>query len=362
MKIAHVSTATNWRGGEQQCLYLMSGLRDRGVDQVLFAPPEAPLTGRAREAGIPVEALTVRGGGDLPAFWRLRRRVKSFPVDLIHAHDGHAATAAAVAGWRTKIARVATRRTCFPLRSRWKYGKGFDRLICISEAVRQVCLEAGIPEAKLAVVRSGVDPERLPAERSMRSLREELGIDRRENVLLNVAALTEEKDHRSLLEAMLCIARDAPGTHLLIAGDGPLADELGHQCRELALDHCVHFLGFRDDVGSLLQLCDLFVMASRAEGLGTSVLDAMAHERACVVSRAGGLPEVVLDGETGRVVPVGEPEALAEAVTDLLGDRKRRERMARAGRRRILEHFNADEMVDGTIAVYRELLQDGKRS
>ncbi len=151
------------------------------------------------------------------------------------------------------------------------------------------------------------------------------------------------------------MVRDRPATDLLVAGTGELADALRRQARELALDERVHFLGFREDVGALLTLADLFVISSHLEGLCTSVLDAMAMERAVVVTDAGGLPEIVRDEVDGRVVPAKDPEALAAAILELLADRRARERMGRAGRERVREAFTVDRMVEGTLAQYREL-------
>ncbi|MBN1256184.1 MAG: glycosyltransferase family 4 protein, partial [Planctomycetes bacterium] len=228
-------------------------------------------------------------------------------------------------------------------------------VIAISQAVRQACLDGGVPEENLRVVYSGVDPERLRGDYSMKGLREELGIDRKADVLLNVAALTDHKDHSCLLEAMLYVVRDAPRTHLLIAGKGELEDDLRAQTRELALENNVHFLGFCNNVGALLQLCDLFVMSSHLEGLCTAVIDAMAMERACVVTAAGGLPELVVDGETGRVVMPKDPEALAAAIVELLDNKKQCEKMGRKGRARVLQNFTIQQMIENTLAVYREL-------
>lgn len=360
MKVVHLSTAKGWRGGEQQCLYLAKGLQAHGVESEVLAPPEAPLLTRAREAGVPTAPLNARGEFDLPAVWRLRRCLRETGADLIHAHDGHAVGVAALAGWLAGVPRVCTRRVDFALRGRWKYRRGMDRVIAISEAVAQVCRAGGVPPESLAVVHSGIDPERLQETTiSLRRLREELGLSRRDAVLLNVAALTDHKGQCYLLEAMLLVTAACRHAHLLIAGAGELEESLRAQVRELALEERVHFLGYRNDIGALLRLCDVFVMASHLEGLCTSVLDAMALGRPVVVTDAGGLPEVVVDGESGCVVPARDPEALAAALIALLGDRPRREALARAGAARVRRGFTVEAMVAGTVAVYREVLGAG---
>jgi glycosyltransferase involved in cell wall biosynthesis len=355
VRVLHLSTARSWRGGEQQLLSLAEGLGRRGQETLVLAPPAAPLLERCAAAGVPAEAFPARGGLDPAAMWRLGRRLREWNADLVHAHDAHGVSLAAVGGWLGGARRVCTRRVDFPLRGRWKYRRGMERVICISEAIRQVCRRAGVEAARLPVVHSGVDPDRLRGEHRTRRLRESLGLPREADILLNVAALVDHKDQATLLEALHYIGLESGRVHLLLAGEGELKAPLQRLARELAVEERAHFLGFREDVGALLALGDLFVMSSHLEGLCTSVLDAMAMERACVVTDAGGLPEIVADGETGTVVPARDPERFAAAVLALLADRKRRLRMGRAGRRRVLDHFTVDRMVEGTLAVYREL-------
>ncbi len=360
MKTVQLSTATGWRGGEQQALYLATALAGEGVEVLVVAPPGAPLLERAAAAGLPTQPCAIRCEVNPAAVWRLRRVLRSAGADLVHVHDAHGVIPAGAAAWLAGgVKVVASRRVDFALRGGWKYRRCADRVVCISRAVERVCRDGGAPEHKLRVVRSGVDPERFRGgEYSKAKLREELGIDRKDDVILNVAALTDHKGQRYLLDAMLYVARDHPRVHLLIAGDGELEGALRAQARELALEEKVHFLGRRSDVGALLHLADVFVMASHLEGLCTSVLDAMAMEVAPVVTDAGGLPEIVEDGVTGRVVPAKTPEALADALVAELRDRKARQAHARAARAWVEREATVAQMAAGTLAVYRELLAE----
>ena len=355
MNIAHVSTATGWRGGEQQCLYLARGLAARGITSTVIAPPDTPLLQKAAEAGLATRAFAFRGEWDVPALWRFGALLKELNADIVHAHDAHAVTLAAVGGWRAGCRRVATRRVDFALKGGWKYRR-MDRVVAISNAVRAVCMKAGLPEAALPVVYSGVDPDRFSHLTRKKEYREELGIGRKTDVILNVAALTDHKGQEYLLQAFQTVLLRRPDTKLLIAGTGELEADLKHLAEQLAIADKVAFLGFRDDVGLLYDLCDVFAMSSHLEGLCTAVLDAMAMERAAVVTAAGGLPELVEDGRTGRVVPARDPAALADALSELLDDYKKRTRMGAAARQRLLKHFTVDAMVDGNVRVYRELL------
>jgi glycosyltransferase involved in cell wall biosynthesis len=141
----------------------------------------------------------------------------------------------------------------------------------------------------------------------------------------------------------------------VIAGTGEKHDALLLQRERLGLGDHLIFAGFRNDLDRLVPAFDVFCLTSHLEGLGTSLLDAMAFARPIVATAAGGIPDAVVDGATGRLVPVRDPEALATALLDLLADPARRERMGASGRTRFLEHFTAERMVEDTLRVYAEL-------
>jgi glycosyltransferase involved in cell wall biosynthesis len=172
----------------------------------------------------------------------------------------------------------------------------------------------------------------------------------------NVAALVPHKGQRYLIHAAALVRHDVPDVRFLIVGEGELYASLARQVRQLHLDQHVILTGFRTDVVSLHKSFDLFVMSSVTEGLGTSLLDAMACERPVVATRAGGMPELVVDGETGVLVPVRDAQALAVGIVRLLRDDSLRRRMGRAGCERVRTAFSAERMIDGTIAVYERLL------
>jgi len=358
MKILHISTAHGWRGGEQQLFYLACGLQGKGGENIIAAQPGSPLHEKAADAGIASEEFSSRGEFSISAYFTLAKIIKKHRPDIIHAHDGHAVTYAAFASIisHTKAKKIATRRVDFKVNSSWKYNLNMDRVVCISDAIRQVCADSGIREQKLLTVHSGIDPDRLQGDYVLKEIRKELGLERKNKVLLNVASLTDHKGQCYLLEAILEIAREIDDTRLLIVGEGELENELKLQVQELALEDKVMFLGFRNDIGILLNLCDLFVMSSHLEGLCTSVLDAMANERAVVISDAGGLPETVGNSEAGVVVEAKNSDAFADAAIKLLKDASLREKMGKIGRARILEKFSVENMINGNYKIYQELL------
>ena len=284
---------------------------------------------------------------------------------MIHAHDAHAVAVASLArsldGGRATPPLVASRRVDFHIRSnafsRWKYRR-VDRFICASEAIREMLVGDGVPPGRTTVVHEGIDIDRIERAPAL-DLHREFDLPPGCPIAGNVAALVPHKGQRHLVDAAARLVREVPDARVLIVGAGELEGELARQVRRLRLDGRVILTGFRSDVPSVLKGLDLFVMSSVTEGLGTSVLDAMAAGLAVVGTRAGGIPESVVDGGTGLLTPPGDPRALARAIADLLQDAPRRQVFGAEGRRRARAEFSAERMVDETAAVYDAVVGAG---
>jgi len=252
---------------------------------------------------------------------------------------------------------VASRRVDFHLKgnsfSRWKY-RQVDRFIAASEAIRRMLIADGVPEDRTVTVHEGVDVERIVGTPPV-NVHEAFWLPHQAPIVGNVAALVAHKGQRHLIEAAHLVVRDLPDVRFVILGEGELREALEHQVRELHLEKHVLLPGFRTDVIGCIKGFDLFAMSSITEGLGTSLLDAMACGRPIVATSAGGIPEVVADGDTGLLVPPRDDRAMARAMVDLLNDRGRRERMGAAGLARARARFTVDRMIELTAAVYARL-------
>ena len=355
----HVDTARTWRGGQQQVRLTIDGLRAAGQRAALVAHPRGELYRRANGEA---DLFPVAAGGELNprAAWRMWRLLGRLRPDVLHAHDAHglavAAAACALAG-RERPHLVASRRVDFhigrnPL-SRLKYRR-VDRFLCASDAIRRMLIEDGVPAGRVAVVYEGIDIDRITGLPAL-DLHQVLGLPAGAPIVGNVAALVPHKGQQHLLDAAARVVAEVPEARFVIVGTGELEGALAAQIARLGLGGHVVLTGFRTDALSLLKAFDLFVMSSVTEGLGTSVLDAMACGRAVVATRAGGIPESVVDGKTGLLVPVRDPAALASAVLRLLRDRDRRQALGRAGLMRARARFGAARMVAETIAAYDDL-------
>ncbi len=365
MKIAQLDTGRDWRGGQGQVWLLMQGLRARGVTSVLHAP-EGPLAARARAAGFETRPWNPRGDLDLAAGAALAAALGRGRPELVHAHSARAHGAGAGAAWLAGhrpfvVARRVDFRVGLHAGSRLKYRLPVDRYLCISRPVMEVMRRGGVPESRLALVPSGIDMAALPpADAPVADLRAELGIAPAAPLLGTVAALAPHKDHATLLAATPAILAAVPDAHLVWLGEGECRGALERARRALGLEQRVHMPGFRADARALLRQFTLFVLSSKLEGLCTSLLDAQAMGVPIVATRAGGIPDVIEDGVTGRLAPPSQPAALAAAVIETLADPAGRAARAAAAQESV-RAFSAERMVERTLEVYRAVLAERLR-
>lgn len=355
-RILHVDTARTWRGGQNQVLITALGMASRGHEVSLACRAGGALEGKARAAGLRVRPLPFRGDLWPPAVAALAAALRAEGADVVQLHDPHAVSAGLLARRLAgRVQAVATRRVDFPLKGFWSRAKyaACERVIAVSSAVREELRRGGVPAERIRLVHEGV-PDRSPQTGGATALRE-LGVPEGAPVIGNVAALTDHKDHATLLEAAALVVRERPDVRFVILGEGEKREELLSLGQRLGLQDHVIFAGFRQDLDRLLPAFDVFCLSSHQEGLGTSLLDAMAFARPIVATAAGGIPDAVEDGVTGRLVPVRDAPALARAMAELIADPARREEMGARGRERFLARFTADRMVASTLDVYAEL-------
>jgi glycosyltransferase involved in cell wall biosynthesis len=276
--------------------------------------------------------------------------------DLVHVHASRALGLAVLACGRKPI--VYTRRVDFtpgrdPL-SRLKYAQA-DSVVCLSRRIAEVLREWGFPGTRLRVIPSAVPAYVRPDLERIASLRAEFGLGPGAPVIGHIGALVGHKDQETLLVAARRVLDRRPEVRFVLVGDGPLRRPLHALARRLSLGDSVVFTGFRGDALDFYSLFDLFCLSSNLEGLGSAVLDAFAAGVPVVATSAGGIPEVVEDGVSGRMVPPGDPAALADALVGALEDAPARARWTEAARVRAAGEFSMDRMVEAYRGVYAEM-------
>jgi glycosyltransferase involved in cell wall biosynthesis len=282
-------------------------------------------------------------------------------LDDLHAHDPHGVAMASLAlslgTFSPAPALIASRRVDFHLKnnsfSRWKH-RQVDCFIAASEAIRRMLVGDGVPAERTVTVHEGIDIGHVLAAPAV-NLHETFWLPHGAPIVGNVGALVPHKGHRHLIEAAHLVVREVPDARFIILGEGELREPLERQVREYQLEKHVLLPGFRTDVLGCLKGFDLFVMSSVTEGLGTSLLDAMACSKAIVATQAGGVPEVVEEGRTGFLAEPRDHHAMARSIVRLLKEEPLRRQMGEAGFTRVRERFTVERMVAETAAVYERV-------
>ena len=370
MRVLHVDTERTWRGGEQQMLYLAAGLRNRGIPTAVACQPGSPCAERVRKAGLGCREVPMGGEWDLVAAQRIARIARAGRFDVVHAHTSHAHSLALLAAkfFGGAPIMVAHRRVDFHIRpglfsiGAAKYRLGVDRIIAISRAVRDVLVSDGVPQENITVIPSAVDLGRFEGITRKAALRAELGVPDDAVLIGNVGYLVGHKAHEYLIRAAPLVLDEIPNAYFLIAGSGPRLRELKSEAEGQGVSSRVLFAGFRPDVPHLLLEFDVFALSSWGEGLCSTLLEAMAMRCPIVATSAGGVPEVILDGETGILVRPRDPEALARGIVSMVQRPELAKQMAENAHRRVREKFSSDALVEQTLRLYEELLRGKGRS
>lgn len=351
--VVHLASGREWRGGQNQVWLLARALqRHGGIDQSVVTGAGSELETRLAAAGVPRHAVSWGFSLDPRALWATLRAVRAHGARcVLHAHDAHALILAGLAASLTGARLVATRRLDFHLHRRGYWARA-DRVVAISAAVAAILREDGVPAERIVMVHDGIalDEVRVAVPHP---IREQLGLPAGAPLAVNVAALVGHKDHATLLEAAARLRATVPALHWVIAGEGRLRPALERQIEDLALRDRVHLLGHVPYPLGLIAAADVFVFSSREEGLGTSVLDAMALRVPVVATDAGGIPEM-LGGGAGLLCPRGRPEALAAAVGQVLADPALRASLVAVAAARV-EGFSDHRMAEEMISVYRSV-------
>jgi len=339
----------------------MRGLAERGtIRQTLLCPTGSELAAHAAAQGWANRHFSRSFSLDPRRAAWLARQQRDLQADLWHLHDPHGHSLAVLAsslGW-LRVPMLLHRRVDYPVKDRWlsryKYNHpAIRRIVCVSQAVATVLAPTLADPDKLAVIHSGIDPGRFAPRQVPGQLRRELGLPPDQWLVGNVAALTQQKDYFTFLRTVEQLGSHSPA-HFVIMGQGDQADALQTFARELGVAERVHFLGFRRDIATVLPELDTLLFPSEKEGLGTTLLDAMAAGVPIVATEVGGIPEIVLSGKSGLLAPVGNAAQLAAAVKRIHAEPLLRKQLVAGGKDMAARHAYT-EVARRTEALYRSL-------
>ncbi|MCC7355252.1 MAG: glycosyltransferase family 4 protein [Anaerolineae bacterium] len=382
-QVLHLRQGSHIWGPEQQILRLAANLPAEGFSvniAVLCRAEHAeqnkcgsddlhPLVARARAHGWEAEEWDA-GWGAIPRMvGALAQRLRSGGFALLHTHEYKSSI---LGGWAARQARVPWIASDHGLFTRGSWPKRFYRILetlalrgaaailVPSGFQRQKLLATGISPERVVVVPHGLDAASFLSHAGSRDeTRRALGLAGDEPVLLAVGRLELVKGHHYLLQALPTLLATYPRLRLWMAGEGSLRARLAQQAATLGVAGSVDFLGYRDDVPSLLAACDLVAVPSLEESFGMVVLEALAAARPVVATRVGGVPEVMADRGNGWLIPPADPGALAAAIHEALSYPEEAARRAQAGARRAHERFRASTMTESIAQLYRRVLNEG---
>lgn len=351
-------------GAEKQLMLLATHLaRPEFEVHVAALTRSGPYAEDLKAAGIPVTVLGKRFRCDPLAWWRLRSFLRSQQPDVLHTWLFAANAYGRLAvGAKPSFPVVVSERCVDSWKSGWqlwldrKLAPRTARLVGNSQSVADFYRDLGLPAARLAVIRNGIDlPETAPDAR--KAVRCELGLPPTAHVVGFVGRLARQKRIMDLIWAFELIRVMEGEAHFVIVGDGPERTALEHFTRSLEIAPRVRFLGHREDAQRLLPAFDLFWLASDFEGLSNGIMEAMAAGLPVVASDILPNRELVVPGETGYLAPVGDRVAFAQLGQRLLLDRPLARKLGEAGRQRMAAEFSVDRMVQSYTRLYREVLE-----
>lgn len=365
MRILHLDAGRAWTGGPKQVLYLVKGLLARGHSSLLLTPGDSELFHRALLQEVPVQPFSLKGELDLNLFRTVFHLVRQYQPDIVHIHSRRGADVLGALGARFggALAVILSRRVDDPvtghLLDRLKFGVLCNRIIAISEAIKRELVKGGVNPGKVRVVYSAVEDFATHLEDRL-WLRERLRVPPEVFVIATIGRLIPRKGQRYLLGAIPKVLECQPKAVFTFFGEGPDEPLLRTLAKDLGIEEKVIFAGFEEKIERVLGGLDILVHPALSEGLGVVLIEAMIAKVPVVATAVGGIPEIILPGQTGLLVPPADPEALAEAILTLLQNPECARQLGEAGRLYALEKFSVDAMVEGNLAVYYEVLEEVK--
>jgi glycosyltransferase involved in cell wall biosynthesis len=348
-------------GAAIQLHELAVGLARRGHEVTIATPPSETWAERCRVAGLSHVALPMGRAFDPRAAWRLGRIIRRQRIQLVHAHKGRARTLAVLAGFMgARVPLVLNRGVSFSVAGVRRIGYTSPRvhaIVAVCESIKQGLVDAGVSGDKIEVVYSGTDLDRFHPGVDGTPIRRELGLTGRE-LLVTQVGVRSWRGWTDVITAMGEVGRFEPRARLLfVAVPTPRVADIAARAAQVGMSGRVLTLPARADVPAILCASDVVVDASYAgAGITGSIREALACERSVVATAVEGMPELVRDGETGRLVPPRDPAAMAAAIIATLADPTAAQTMARAGRKRVEAHFSLRAKIDAIEALYRRLV------
>lgn len=362
LTILHSESSTGWGGQEIRVFTELCWLRRHGHAASLLVPPGSHLGERAEGAGIPVAWIPMLRALDPVAVVRMARRLHQQRTQILVTHSSVDAWIGGAAARLVGVPVIRMRHLSVPVQSnplsRAVYTRMCDMIVTTGEAIRRLLIQRlRLSPSKVFSIPTGVDLDAFyPGRVDPARVRRELGLDATAPLVGMVAVLRSWKGHLVFLQALRDVRERHPDVRAVLVGEGPFRDVIQDGVRSHGLEANVRFLGHREDVAEILGGLDVVVSASTAaEGIPQALLQALAMCCPVVATDVGGIPEIIRDGETGWLVPPGNPAGLARAILEALADPARGRRMGAQGRAIVEAEYSLERMGERMERLYTKL-------
>ncbi len=361
ISVLHIDTERTWRGGQQQVGYLVKAMKKQDYQTAIICQPQSPLEKFCCDKSIPCIPVSMIGEMDFFAGFRISLICKQQNFNILHLHSGHAL---AIGIWaklfNSKFKLVASRRVDYHIKKNWfsqfKYKSRFiDKIVCISYAIENVLIQDDVPQNKLVTIHSGIDINKFSNMPTPENFKRDLGIAENKILIGTIAAMSGQKDYPNLLKAAKIVVEQNDDVIFCAVGDGPHRQKIIKMADEFGLMNRFIFAGFREDIGNFLKAFDIFVLASKKEGLGTSILDAQSVGLPVIACEVGGIPEIISDGKNGLLVPPKNEQKLAEAILKLVKNTQFRKKLGENARESV-KQFDIHRTIEKNIKLYEQIL------
>lgn len=359
-RIVHSECSLGWGGQEHRVLAELAGFRRRGCPVWLLAPPASQIHQRAQTAGVPVVSLSVAKLAYAFNAVKLARWLKRHQIEVLNPHSSRDGWLLGLAGRLAGVPFIVRTRHIDvdypnPWLSRHAFTTLADHIITTSDKITAHFREIfGLPAERITTIPTGIDVARFSPDGPKAA---DLPAAGGAPLIGMVSVLRSWKGHNTLLQAARLLKREGFSARYVIVGDGPVRHVIEQEIVDFGLRHDVALAGHREDVPEILRTLDLLVIPStRHEGVPQIGLQALACKTPVIGSDAGGIPEIIRPGETGRIFPAGDAGALARQIREALGDRPATRALTERGRWMVEQRHSLEHMLDTLDALYRRHL------
>ncbi|MEQ6121098.1 glycosyltransferase family 4 protein [Reichenbachiella sp. MALMAid0571] len=360
MRVLHLSSEKTWRGGEQQIAYLVGELKNQGVDCHVICRKASAFSKFCAEQGWTFQEVGFKNSLDILSALKVLKYCRKHQIDLVHMHGSGShgvGVLSATMGNKSKL--VLSRRVDFPLKnnilSRWKYNHpSIKRILCVSNKIKEIVEKSVDNKGICRTVYSGIDLEKFSQAPVSNFLRKKYNLDEQAKLIGNTSAIADHKDYVTFVDTAEEVLKRQENVYFFIFGAGPLLQEVKDYIEQKGLSERIIFTGFINNIPEVLPELDVFLMTSKTEGLGTSLLDAMAASVPIVATEAGGIPEIVINGNTGLTAKVKDYITLSNHIVSLINDWELRSKLVANATKFVLK-FDKKETAKKTLDIYNEI-------